>query len=156
MWFTSSQWGWSSSGSRMLQCGVQQCQNILKVWALANYFSRTGYSQLTPSVSAASASLTHQNLPKAKLISFFLLFFFHFGHQNQRSKHDFSSQQAAYDGCVAAPCFGRWLSSKVAFLHKAKDQLCRASPGHPGQLQQSQEGFPLITHPRSLAAKLFV
>lgn len=78
MWFTSSQWGWSFSGSRMLQCGVQQCQNILKVWALANYFSRTQYSWLAPSVSAASTSLTHQNLPKAKLISFFCLFFFYF------------------------------------------------------------------------------
>ena len=76
MWFTSPQWGWSSSGSRMLQCGVQQCQNILKVWSLANYFSRTGYFQLDLSVSAASTSLTHQNLPKDKLISLFSLFSF--------------------------------------------------------------------------------
>lgn len=75
MWFTSSHPGLKLLREQDVAIWSAAMPKYFKIWALANYFSRTGYSQLNPSVSAASTSLTHQNLPKAKLISFFLLFF---------------------------------------------------------------------------------
>lgn len=69
---SSSQWGRKSLGSRILQHGVKQCQNILKVWALANCFSRTGHSILTPSISAASTSESSKS-SQSQIDFFFLI-----------------------------------------------------------------------------------
>lgn len=119
--------------------------------AMPKYFKSLSFSQLlfkdrvfsTHSRCLCSERISDSSKSSQSQIDFFLLtFFFHFGHWSQTNKRDLPSQQAAYDGCVAAPRFGRWLSSKVAFVHNARDQLYRASPGHPGQLEQNQEGFP--------------
>lgn len=134
--------------------------------AIPKYFKSLSFSQLLFKDRVFS---THAQCLCSKRISdssksslsqidyfFFLLFFFHFGYWSQTNKRDFPYQQAIYKGCVAAPWFGSWLSSYVAFLHNAGDQLCGASPLHPGQLEQSWEAFPLFTCLRSLVSKCFV
>lgn len=52
-------------------------------------------------------------------------------------------------------CLGGELSLKVDFS-KCQGAALQSFPRAPGELEQNQEGFPVITHLRSPVAKCFV
>lgn len=141
---SSSQWGRKSLGSRILQHGVKQCQNILKVWALANCFSRTGHSVLTTSISAASTSESSKS--SQSQIDFFFFFNFSLATEVKQTNMIFPSSRQLMMTVWQPHGFGS--NTPLRWLFFVKEVIFTSFPRAPRMVRTESGTIPLGHSPQ--------